>query len=204
MSASRSHLLAKRGCRGRRAGREEREWSAWLNMRGSIWEETRVSATCKNRNDKAEISSLCSSGPALDGADHCQGCPVFPRLTYQEAAGIAQLPCSAAWLSADCISTGSFLLPKVFPSIWLPSHSTAPCMFALTYFTLVHCSRRHTGLASASALFGAHPSPGSDRVSGHWACSGWREGTRHSLSTRMCCAKTNRLSSKAPRNFNMT
>lgn len=31
---------------------------AWLNTRGSVWEERRVSASCKKRSKKAEISSL--------------------------------------------------------------------------------------------------------------------------------------------------
>ena len=64
VSAFQSHILAKYCCRRRRAGWGEWEWSAWLNTRGSIWEERRVSATCKNRSKKAEILSLWSRGPA--------------------------------------------------------------------------------------------------------------------------------------------
>lgn len=91
----------------------------------------------------------------MDGAESMQDCSVFPRLTCQEAAGAAQLSCSAAWLPADCISTGGFLFLKVFPDICLPSHSAAPCTFALMYFTPEHFRRRPVGLTSAPALAGA-------------------------------------------------
>lgn len=56
------------------------------------------------------------------------------------AAGTAQPPCSAGYISA-----GGWLLPKVLSSIWLSSHSAVPCTFALLDFTLVHWSRRCEG-----------------------------------------------------------
>lgn len=103
----------------------------------------------------------------MEGADGTQDCSVFPRLTCQEAAGAAQLSCSAVWLPGDCISSEGFVFHNVFPGICLPSHGAAPCTFALKYFTLEHFRRRLVGLASASGLAGTHPLPGSKRVSGH-------------------------------------
>lgn len=65
----------------------------------------------------------------MDGA-RC--CLVFPKLTCWEAAGSAQLPCSAARLPAERVSAGGFLLAEVFPSTQWPSRSPALCSFPLT------------------------------------------------------------------------
>lgn len=159
---------------------------------GSIWEDRRLSSTCKNRNQNGKFC-LVELRTYLDGAESTQGCSVFPRLTCQEAAGAAQLSCSAVWQAADCISAGDFLFLKVFPDICLPTHSAAPCTFALMYFTPEHF-RRLVGLASASALAGLPlPAP-----KGLWGCWGWRGGMNHCLSTGMCSDKPNRVRRKAP------
>lgn len=83
-----------------------------MDTGGSTWDDRRISA-----RTGVKIWNFVSVElrTYLDGAESVQGYSVFPGLTCQEAAGAAQLSCSAVWLAADCISTGGFLFLQVFP-----------------------------------------------------------------------------------------
>lgn len=129
----------------------------------SIWEDRRISATCKNRHENLKFC-LCTDEGLLGWC-----CPRTAQFSLSSPARRQLVLPSSPAQHCGCLHIafqGGFSLHQSISSICLPSHSAAPGTFALIYFTPEHF-RRLVGLASASALAGAQPLPGSKRVSGH-------------------------------------
>lgn len=153
-SASWSRILANHGCRRRGAVWVEYEWDCMV-----VYKRKHL-GFCRLQEKEQQSWDFISVElrTCLDGG-HC--CLVFPMLTYWEATGSAQLPCSAARLSAECISAGEFLLSEVFPSTWWPSQCPALCTFPL----MCIAGGGMWGCPAHLPCLGAHASPGSKRVS---------------------------------------
>lgn len=148
LSASLRFTLAKHGCTG---GRAER----------GAWEQS------------AEGKQLLGEEflpPSRAGVEAGRFCLCGAEAACSSLS--SPVPRSAACLPADCISVLSFLLPKTFPGVLLPSHSAAPCTFASLRLTLVHCRRGTQGWAVPLPWLGAHLLPGSKWLSRCQKCFG--------------------------------